>query len=463
MSQKKNYSRSFIILQENEKGYEISSDKLPTGYAKIEIKNGKCKVSFYVQNLKKMSKPYSMLLVCDKKNTKKLIHLGKINIDEYGRSEISREFEESDIAGSGIPVDRVVGASIAQVIEDNIIAVMSGFNASDVSDSWKTYPVAQVKKETDETNKVSENIEQSHKDDIRKDEAQEAVSKKKENTTNVFDEYEKRVQAKADKQDEEVNKVKEVNAVKEVKEVKEVNAVKEVKSENTEISKEKTKEKTKERHQDKRDNAQEDSVQDSSSEDESNNNVEETSTVEGINKLEDNDNTDEINKVSDIEDNNYDSYQSVNEDEEDLSELPKGRVGKFFRSLTNGLEDLGDVFPDVKRCQWYKISSEYPQNMFDSQSYNRYAVIYYPMLMYYPYIEKYGHYLLGYKCDKNDNMKYIVYAVPGTKKRTEQPFGGKTGFVSWIPLVDGDEKEDSLGYWLMFYDFKNATIAVPKR
>ena len=60
-------------------------------------------------------------------------------------------------------------------------------------------------------------------------------------------------------------------------------------------------------------------------------------------------------------------------------------------------------------------------------------------------------------------MKYIVYAVPGTKKRVEQPFGGKTGFVSWIPLVDGDEKEDSLGYWLMFYDFKNSTIAVPKR
>lgn len=425
MSQKKNYSRSFIILQENEKGYEISSDKLPTGYAKVEIKNGKCKISFYVQNLKKMSKPYNMLLVCDKKNTKKLIDLGKIDIDEYGRSEISREFNENDIAESGISVDRVVGASIAQVIEDNVIAVMSGFNASDISDSWKTYPVAQVKKDDDETSKNSESIELSRQDNVRKDKTHGKTLKGKgDNLANVFDEYEKKVQDKADEQGEKVSEIKEA------------------KSENTEINKEKIIK----RNEDENDNAVVNSAQENINE-VKNSNVEKSDIAE-----EDN-----------IENDNQSSYQSVNEDEEDSEEFPKGKIGKFFRSLTNGLEDLGDVFPDVKRCQWYKISSEYPQNMFGSQSYNRYSVVYYPMLMYYPYIEKYGHYLLGYKCDKNGNMKYIVYAVPGTKKRVEQPFGGKTGFVSWIPLVDGDEKEDSLGYWLMFYDFKNSTIAVPKR
>lgn len=425
MSQKKNYSRSFIILQENEKGYEISSDKLPTGYAKVEIKNGKCKISFYVQNLKKMSKPYNMLLVCDKKNTKKLIDLGKIDIDEYGRSEISREFNENDIAESGISVDRVVGASIAQVIEDNVIAVMSGFNASDISDSWKTYPLAQVKKDDDATSKNSESIELSRQDNVRKDKTHGKTSRGKgDNLDNVFDEYEKKVQDKADEQGEKVSEIKEA------------------KLENTEINKEKVIK----RNEDENDNAVVNSEQENINE-VKNSNVEKSDIAE-----EDN-----------IENDNQDSYQSVNENEEDSEEFPKGKIGKFFRSLTNGLEDLGDVFPDVKRCQWYKISSEYPQNMFGSQSYNRYSVVYYPMLMYYPYIEKYGHYLLGYKCDKNGNMKYIVYAVPGTKKRVEQPFGGKTGFVSWIPLVDGDENEDSLGYWLMFYDFKNSTIAVPKR
>ena len=35
------------------------------------------------------------------------------------------------------------------------------------------------------------------------------------------------------------------------------------------------------------------------------------------------------------------------------------------------------------------------------------------MLNYYPYISKAGHFLLGYKCNRNGEMKYIVYAIPG--------------------------------------------------
>ncbi|NOW13712.1 hypothetical protein B0H35_001126 [Clostridium acetobutylicum] len=193
MSQKRNYSRSFIILQENEKGYGLSSDKLPTGYAKIEIKNGKCKISFYVQNLKKVSKPYNMLLVCNKKDTKKIINLGKINIDEYGRSEISREFEESDVAGSGIAVDRVVGASISQFIEDNIIVVMSGFNASDVSDSWKSYPVVEMKEEAPQVKR--EEVKPVKKQDKKVETKEESTTDKKENLNrNIFDKYEEKIE-----------------------------------------------------------------------------------------------------------------------------------------------------------------------------------------------------------------------------------------------------------------------------
>lgn len=67
LTQKKSYSRYFIILQEDEKGYSQASDKMSSGYAKIEIKNDKCKISYYVQNLKKDSSPYYMILICAKK------------------------------------------------------------------------------------------------------------------------------------------------------------------------------------------------------------------------------------------------------------------------------------------------------------------------------------------------------------------------------------------------------------
>ena len=60
-------------------------------------------------------------------------------------------------------------------------------------------------------------------------------------------------------------------------------------------------------------------------------------------------------------------------------------------------------------------------------------------------------------------MKYIVYGILGTKNKFDQPFGGRTGFVSWVPIEKGKEDYDDTGCWLMFYDFKNAAILVPQR
>lgn len=48
--------RNFIILQEDEKTHAASGEKALSGYAKIEAKGDKCKISFYAQNLKKEEK-----------------------------------------------------------------------------------------------------------------------------------------------------------------------------------------------------------------------------------------------------------------------------------------------------------------------------------------------------------------------------------------------------------------------
>ena len=58
--------RNFIILQENERGSSHSNDKALSGYAKIEAKGDKCKISFYAQNLKQEDN-YSMVLICCKR------------------------------------------------------------------------------------------------------------------------------------------------------------------------------------------------------------------------------------------------------------------------------------------------------------------------------------------------------------------------------------------------------------
>ena len=64
--------RSFIILQEDERGHSISNDKPLSGYAKIEAKGEKCKIAFYAQNLKSADEKCHMALVWEdysKKNS----------------------------------------------------------------------------------------------------------------------------------------------------------------------------------------------------------------------------------------------------------------------------------------------------------------------------------------------------------------------------------------------------------
>ena len=41
--------RNFIILQEDERGYSSENGKALSGYAKVEAKGDKCKISFYAQ------------------------------------------------------------------------------------------------------------------------------------------------------------------------------------------------------------------------------------------------------------------------------------------------------------------------------------------------------------------------------------------------------------------------------
>ncbi|HAG42532.1 MAG TPA: hypothetical protein DCL31_03005, partial [Clostridium sp.] len=120
MTPKKSYSRFFIILQEDEKGYSLDQDKAPSGYAKLEMKNNKCKLSYYVQNVNKQKGPCHMVLICDKKDTKKIMKIAKMNIDDYGRADVTYEYDMNNIANSGIGADKIAGAAIVKFDDSKI-------------------------------------------------------------------------------------------------------------------------------------------------------------------------------------------------------------------------------------------------------------------------------------------------------------------------------------------------------
>ena len=129
--------RNFIILQEDEKTHAASGEKALSGYAKIEDKGDKCKISFYAQNLKREEK-YSILLICYKKDMKQIVDLGVLEISDIGKGEDSKEYYVNNIAGLDFSYDKISGAAICKYVGGELTYLMYGFmNGENVGDSWK--------------------------------------------------------------------------------------------------------------------------------------------------------------------------------------------------------------------------------------------------------------------------------------------------------------------------------------
>ncbi|MBY6952637.1 hypothetical protein [Clostridium botulinum] len=399
MAQKKNYSRYFIILEEDEKGYSLGVDKSASGYVKLENKNGKCKISYYVQNIKKQSSPYHMVLICNKKGTKDIIKIGEMNIDEYGRADICYEYPVDNIGNSEINADKISGAAIVKFIDSNIISVMSGFSTTDIP-TWKSFSIIESK-------------------EIKKEE----IKEEKVNKT-IFDKYEESIEEIKIKDSNSANKDNKVKSVQENKEQenkeKNLDNKNKEKGENIEKPNEKPNEKANEKPNEK-----------------PNEKANEKPNEKNLGKTK-----------KSIEENEDKKRNKQN--------IPIGLEGKYFRSLVEDLDSIDNITDEIKNCIWYKIDAKDEDDMRNTCNYDKFMVLYNPMLGYYPYIKKHGHYILGYKCDISGNMKYLVYGIPGNKTREEQPFKGKSGFVTWI-----ENKENNLGYWLMFYDYKTNNILIP--
>ncbi|CAM2917214.1 hypothetical protein [Clostridium sporogenes] len=382
MAQKKNYSRYFIILEEDEKGYSLGVDKSASGYVKLENKNGKCKISYYVQNIKKQSSPYYMVLICNKKGSKDIIKIGEMNIDEYGRADICYEYPVDNIGNCGINADKISGAAIVKFLDSNIISVMSGFSTTDIP-AWKSFSIIESK--------------ERKKEDIKEE---------KTNKT-IFDKYEETIEEIKIKDSNNTNKDGD-NKVKSVQE-----------------------------HKEKGKDIKESNEKDLGSEDRKKGKDIKESDEKDLGKTK-----------KPIEKNEYKKRNKEN--------TPIGLEGKYFRSLVEDLDSVDNITDEIKNCIWYKIDAKDEDDMRNTCNYDKFMVLYNPMLGYYSYIKKHGHYILGYKCDSSGNMKYLVYGIPGDKTREDQPLKGKSGFVTWI-----ENKENNLGYWLMFYDYKTNNILIP--
>ena len=411
--------RNFIILQEDERGYSNASDKTLSGYSKVEARAERCKISFYAQNLKKDTDDYHMILICCKKDCKQIIDLGKIAISDSGKGEMTKEYDASNIGGLGVSFDKICGAALAKMKDGVPIYVMCGFlNSEQPSDNWKNYKVVKCNEHKPTT------MEKKPKKDECKDDKK--VYKKQEKKTDKCEEIYEHKKRGDDDTPVEISSIS-----------KEENVDKEEEKPNVEEKINREEEKT-------------------NREDEKTNREEEKPNVEEERfKIEEAPYAPRENlrgKFDDYEE----QIEAVKEFDPDVSEI-RGSIGEYFEAVADGFQRCKNKYKEVKYTKWYKIPVNDLYEMCNMSNYNKYTLAYYPMLNYYPYIKKHGYFMLGYKCDSEGNLKYIVYGVPGKKDKDEQPYDGKTGFVTWVK----DKNSDDVGCWLMFYDYKNSTVVVP--
>ena len=402
--------RNFVILQEDERGYANSNDKTLSGYSKIEAKGDKCKISFYAQNLKKDDDKYYMLLICCKKDIKQIVNLGPLEVSDSGKGEATKEYNVSNIAGLNLEFDKVCGTAIAKMNNNTPIFVMCGFlNGQQPGENWKSYIVVKAK-DVRVTKAVSDKDfkKEQRKPELKKNQSKLTSNEVKNSKVEEKDTTEKIDRENVDEKYKEEIRIQEVQEVKEVQEVQEVQEVKEVQEVQEEIL---------------------------------NKIIEEITPRENLRgKFED-----------------YEDEIEANKEFDPVNGRLKGSIGEYFESIVDGFERDYNSIDELKYTKWYRVPIRDLHEMCNMSNHNKYTLAYYPMLNYYPYIKKYGYFMIGYKCDSRGNLKHIIYGVPGKKDKDEQPYDGRTGFVTWV----NTNGRNSDGCWLMFYDFKNSTVVVP--
>ncbi|WP_294374296.1 hypothetical protein [uncultured Clostridium sp.] len=472
--------RNFIILQEDDRG-SSSNEKALSGYAKVEAKGDKCKVSFYAQNLNKENN-YSMILICSKKDCRQLIDLGRLEVNEVGKGDTSKEYYVNNIAGLGISYEKISGAAICINSGNEMTFIMHGFmNGEETNENWKKYKVVKDIEISNRMDKKTdlETIRKEPAKVISHEQPQKNVIEAKIIETKVVE-----PKVVSHESTDNNSAIKENIVTEEVDDNLEIDALDNRNSDEEERCK-KCKEKDKDKKYCSGDEIKkiydklEDCVLDINIKIP---NMKEDMVIYGfIKKKSDDDQcwkrfkskiqckrdeeyiAESIEKSRRIEENtrldriDFEGYEkSIENINKEQTFSIKGEEGKYFERIARGFEVYKGSVPDINYCKWYRVNVNNMNDLCNKSDYDKYTLAYYPMLNYYPYINKENYFLLGYKCNSIGELQYIIYGIPGSKSSDEQPYGGKTGFVTWAN--DGTRNN---GYWLMFYDYKKCSIVVP--
>lgn len=417
--------RNFIMLSESDKEYRNNVRKSTAGYSRIEIKNKRLKVLTHVQNLKPLTgddRVYKAYLIGKDGTGIFSINSGTFNVDQSGRGECIFEADSSDIKKTGHSADNikaivVVCQQVGSVESPPLGYCLNGYIDKNEDIDWKA---AFAKDKNIERPKVKQQVQTKEQQDV----LQEQDLDQQEVRGEIEQEIEQKVEQKSEQeikleqQEQIVETEDEDSSYPDIDDLLDiVNRGISYKSEHDE--------------------------------------QQEQQDIEPENKKKQAEITDRDNIH---QENKYRDFLKS----ETSREQVYGRYNRFWDDIENYFTDLfafyNKVEPFAQRLEgydWRKIDLA-------SIGFNGiYSVVPAYYYMYNSNLSRYRHYLLGIAY-KDRKVKYVVYGLPGTNCKEEQPYGGKTGYVYWQPVEkDCLNREEDFGYWLLHIDADTGEVVNP--
>lgn len=199
-----NDKKKFIILQEDDKGFSFNNKK-PSGYVKIENRDLKFKIFYYVQNIDNQN-TYNLNLIINNDSKIEVISIGEIKSDNNGKIEVSYDFDENML-------DSVCGGAICvKTFKGDLKFPVSGFLPKKKVLNWKVSQTREVKskyfkkdnnyfestpkkiinKEESSNDEEIKNLP-SHDNDLNKFENDGSEKLNSDECLNVYEKYEKSI------------------------------------------------------------------------------------------------------------------------------------------------------------------------------------------------------------------------------------------------------------------------------
>lgn len=177
------YDKVFIMMKQETYGYSDGQKQI-AGNVSIEIRNGKGKLSVYVQGLRQLSKGiYKIYLICAKTGIAQGIAACMMEVDGKGQGNSRWEFDVDSVGGSNIPIEEFnVVAVLAEEpgTEANSIIVAPLVGYRDNKINWKDYFVKWKPQEIDKKEEKKQEKEKPDQDPIEKRTSIDQEEKKEE-------------------------------------------------------------------------------------------------------------------------------------------------------------------------------------------------------------------------------------------------------------------------------------------